>query len=74
MAEIILENKDWIFSGVGVFVLTVTIKLLTGKKVKDIKSNTANIKGNSNTIKQETSLSKKNLTNIKGDDNKINQG
>lgn len=37
----IIDNKEWIFSGVGVFICTVIIKLLFGKRGQNCQTASA---------------------------------
>ena len=71
MIEYILSNKEWIFSGIGVFLLTLLISFL--RKKKAAKRNYAKIKGSGNVVKQKSSRSDDNRLRIDGDLNKINQ-
>lgn len=73
--EWIIENKEWIFSGVGVSILTMIVNALFQKWHKGnndtvIKSgNKAVINGNNN----ETSQVGSNFIEVNGDKNKNNQ-
>lgn len=68
MIEFLIENKQWIFSGIGVFALTIIWSFL-----KSGKRNSATIKGASNVVQQD-GTSSDNEVNIDGDMNNIKQG
>lgn len=69
MIEYIASNKEWIFSGIGVFLLTLLISFIVGQRRK---SNRTKIKGSSNKIQQVSSKTE-NEIEIDGDMNNVNQ-
>lgn len=66
--DYIFENKEWIFSGIGVFVLTIIISYFFKKRERS--SNITKIKGTSNVVKQISSDAN-NEIEIEGDMNNI---
>lgn len=58
MKEVIMENYQWVFSGIGVTIIGIVIKSLTNKKSKagnkeHILNNNIIINNNSNTTQEE---------------------
>lgn len=45
MIEWIIENKEWVFSGVGVFILTIIIGLIRWILSKNKSNRNINMKG-----------------------------
>ena len=45
MIEWIIENKEWIFSGIGVFILTIVLSLIRRASSKNKSNRTINMKG-----------------------------
>ena len=48
----ICGNKGWVFSGIGVFLLDILIKVIHGKKQKKRKNNTIEMKNKGNNVTQ----------------------
>lgn len=45
MVEWIIENKEWVFSGIGIFIFTIIIGLIKRMLSKKKSNRTINMKG-----------------------------
>jgi hypothetical protein len=71
MIEYIVENKEWLFGGVGV---TIIVWILNAfKRQKSSKVNKSKIKGKRNTVIQENKNSSLNISDLEGDKNRVDQ-
>lgn len=71
MIEYIINNKEWIFSGVGVVIITFIISLVARNKSSS-STNKVKIKGSSNKVHQ-IGAKNENDIEIEGDMNDVNQ-
>lgn len=69
MIEYLIDNKEWIFSGIGVFVITMLASFILQKKNS---VNKVKIKGSNNKVHQ-IGTKKENTIEIEGDKNDIKQ-
>lgn len=66
------ENKEWVFSGLGIFLLTIAYQFF--KPSKKITQNTIKLKGNNNKIRQSGKSDKTmNSIDFEGDENDFKQ-
>ena len=71
MIEYIIENKEWIFSGIGVLIITAIWGLFYKRKNKN--ENVSKISGNHNVVSQQNIDSDANSSEVDGDFNKVDQ-
>lgn len=71
MIKYIIENKEWIFSGIGVLIITAIWGLFYKRKNK--KENISKISGNHNVVSQQNIDSDANSSEVDGNFNKVDQ-
>jgi len=71
MIEYIIDNKEWLFGGVGVTLIAWVLKGL--KKPKSSKMNKSIIRGKRNTVIQQNKDSNLNISDLEGDENRVDQ-
>jgi hypothetical protein len=71
MFEYIIENKEWLFGGIGVTLIVWILNVF--KKPKSSKVNKSKIKGKRNTVIQQNEDSNLNISDLEGDENRVDQ-